>query len=85
MKANATSRARSLITAGIVIGTISASAIVAACSSEEAKKDEDTIAPPGGIGLTQIDPVANAPEAAMPVDATPSPDGKDVYFIAFSS
>ena len=29
--------------------------------------------------------VANAPESAMPVDATPSPDGKDVYFIAFSS
>jgi len=87
MKANAKSRARSLITVGIVIGTISASAIVAACSSSEAKKDAttDDQGPAEGIGLTQIAPVANAPEAAMPVDATPSPDGKDVYFIAFST
>lgn len=86
MKANAKSRARSLITVGIVIGTISASAIVAACSSTEAKKQtDDNNGPAEGIGLKQIDSVANAPEAAMPVDATPSPDGKDVYFIAFSS
>jgi len=86
MKANAKSRARSLITVGIVIGTISASAIVAACSSTEAKQaPTDDNGPAEGIGLNQIDAVANAPEALMPVDATPSPDGKDVYFIAFSS
>ena len=86
MKANAKSRARSLITVGIVIGTISASAIVAACSATEAKQQtDDTNGPAEGIGLKQIDSVANAPEAAMPIDATPSPDGKDVYFIAFSS
>jgi sugar lactone lactonase YvrE len=82
MKANAKSRARSLITVGIVLGTITASAIVAACSTEETKEEQKK---EEGIGLRQIDPVANAPEAAMPVDATPSPDGKDVYFIAFSS
>ena len=81
MKANAKSRARSLITVGIVLGTISAAAVVAACGSEtkEEKGTEE------GIGLTQIVPVANAPEVAMPVDATPSPDGSQVYFIAFSS
>ncbi len=86
MKANAKTRARSLITVGIVIGTISASAIVAACSADEAKQTpDDTSGPAEGIGLKQIDPVANAPAAAMPVDATPSPDGNDIYFIAFAS
>lgn len=82
MKANAKSRARSLITVGIVLGTITAAAVMAACSSKETKEDakqED------GIGLNQISPAANAPEAAMPVDATPSPDGSQIYFIAFSS
>ena len=87
MKANAKTRARSLITVGIVIGTISASAIMAACSSTEQKQEPSPSdnGPAEGIGLEQIDAVANAPEAAMPVDATPSPDGNDVYFIAFSS
>jgi sugar lactone lactonase YvrE len=81
MKANAKSRARSLITVGIVLGTITATAVMAACTTEEAKKDESN----EGIGLKQIDPVSNVPEAAMPVDATPSPDGSQIYFIAFSS
>jgi sugar lactone lactonase YvrE len=85
MKANAKTRARSLITVGIVIGTISASAIVAACSSSKQEPSPSDNGPAEGIGLKQIDLVANAPEAAIPVDATPSPDGKDVYFIAFSS
>jgi sugar lactone lactonase YvrE len=84
MKANAKSRARSLITVGIVLGTISASAVVAACKSEETSVKDDQ-GMQEGIGLQQIDSVANAAEAAMPVDATPSPDGKDIYFIAFSS
>ncbi len=81
MKANVKSRARSLITVGFVLGTISAAAIVAACSTSDSKKEDTN----EGIGLNQITPVANAPEAAMPVDATPSPDGSHVYFIAFSS
>jgi hypothetical protein len=81
MKANAKSRARSLMTVGIVVGTIAASAIVAACA-EETKTDQKQ---EDGIGFNDIKPVANAPEASMPVDATPSPDGKDIYFIAFSS
>ena len=81
MKANATSRARSLITVGVVLGTITAAAVVAACSTSETKDEKKE----EGIGLTQIAPVANAPEAAMPVDATPSPDGSQIYFIAFSS
>src|SRR5690242_9470060 len=70
MKANAKSKARSLITVGIVLGTIAGSAIVAACSAEETKTEEEK--KEEGIGLKQIDSVANAPEAAMPVDATPS-------------
>lgn len=82
MKANASSKARSLMTVGIVIGTFAASAIVAACSAEETKDEGKT---EDGVGYNDIKPVANAPEAAMPVDATPSPDGKDIYFIAFSS
>jgi len=83
MKANATRKARSLITVAVVLGTIAASAIVAACATEEVKTEDQK--KEEGIGLKQIDAVANAPEAAMPVDATPSPDGKDIYFIAFSS
>jgi sugar lactone lactonase YvrE len=83
MEANSKSKARvRLRTVAIVLGTIAAAAIVAACSSEETSVDGDG---DKGFGLTQIDPVANAPEASMPVDATPSPDGKDVYFIAFST
>lgn len=74
-------KARTLMHIGVVLGTVAAAAIVAACSSEESKdesKDE-------GIGLTQLEPVANAPEASNPVDATPSPDGSSIYFIAFST
>lgn len=83
MKANAKSRARSLITVGFVLGTITAAAVsVAACSTESDKKEEGSNE---GIGLTQISPVSQVPEAAMPVDATPSPDGSQIYFIAFSS
>ena len=83
MKANAKSRARSLITVGFVLGTITAAAVsVAACTTETEKKDEGSNE---GIGLTQIAPVSQGPEAAMPVDATPSPDGTQIYFIAFSS
>src|SRR4051794_21750460 len=81
MKANAKSRARSLMTVGIVLGTITASAVVAACSTSETKEEKSD----EGIGLEQISAVANAPEAQSPVDATPSPDGSQIYFLAFSS
>ncbi|MBX3188387.1 MAG: hypothetical protein KF819_15325 [Labilithrix sp.] len=82
MEANSKSKARrSLLTVAAVVGTVAASAIVAACSSEETSVNEGE----EGIGLTQIDAVASAPEASMPVDATPSPDGKDVYFIAYAT
>ena len=75
------SRARSLLTVGIVVGTFATSAIVAACSAEESKEEKSD----EGIGLAQIQPVANAAEASTPVDATPSPDGSSIYFIAFTS
>lgn len=82
MKASAKSKARSLMTVGIVLGTIAASAIVAACATEETKVDDKQTAAEFDV---EMGPVANAPEASRPVDATPSPDGKDIYFIAFSS
>lgn len=82
MKANAKSRARSLMTVGIVLGTVALSAVVAACASEETKVDDKPAAAEIDVNIA---PVANTPEAAMPVDATPSPDGKVVYFIAFST
>jgi sugar lactone lactonase YvrE len=82
MNVKAKSRARSLVTIGIVVGTFATSAIVAACSAEETKEEQKQ---EEGIGLKQIDPVANAAEASTPVDATPSPDGTSIYFIAFTS
>jgi sugar lactone lactonase YvrE len=82
MKANAKSRARSLMTVGLVIGTITAAAVVAACSKSDSKDDSSN--QPDGIGLNQINMAANDPGASTPVDATPSPDGKDIYFIAFA-
>ena len=82
MKANAKSRARSLITVGIVLGTITAAAVVVACGSSSSG---DSTSQEDGIGLNNITMAANAPESAMPVDATPSPDGSQIYYVAFSS
>lgn len=72
---------RALLPIGAVIAVTAAGAVVAACSSES----EEPKAPQEGIGLTKIAPVANGPEAVLPMDATPSPDGNDVYFIAFTT
>jgi len=75
-------KARILAGAAVVFGTVATAAIVAACSEEATSTDEGT---DQGIGLSRIEPVASAPEAAQPVDAVPSPDGNDVYFIAFAT
>jgi hypothetical protein len=80
MKAYAKSRARLLLHVGIAIGAIASAAIVVACS-----KDTSTDTDEQGIGLSHIAPVANSDQSQTPMDAVPSPDGKDVYFIAFTT
>jgi sugar lactone lactonase YvrE len=54
-----------------VLGVVAAAVVANACSKEV--DSEKSIA---------IDPVANDPSLELPVDATPSPDGTEVYFIA---
>lgn len=72
-----TKRARTLMRTALILGAVAASVVgIAACSEEETSTKEG--------GAPTIGPVANDPGVEMPVDATPSPDGKDVYFIASS-
>lgn len=80
MEAKAKSKARVLLRAITVVGTIGTAVLGAACSKETSTKNEDD----QGIGVSSIDPVANGPETEMPVDATPSPDGSEIYFIAYT-
>jgi sugar lactone lactonase YvrE len=65
------SRSRTALVLGAVAATVVA---VAACGDETTAE---------GAKPT-IDLVANDPLVESPFDATPSPDGKDVYFIAMS-
>jgi sugar lactone lactonase YvrE len=79
MEANA-KRARLLsLRTAVVLGTIATAIVSGACSSDESAKEEEKGPPAGDLS---IEPVASSTEAAMPVDATPSPDGSEVYFIA---
>src|SRR5437763_16705155 len=80
MKAYAKSKARLLLHLGVAIGAIASAAIVVACSKETSTDSDEQ-----GIGLSHIAPVANSDQAQTPMDAVPSPDGKDVYFIAFTT
>lgn len=80
MQAIAKRKSRLLVHTLATLGVVSAAVIVAACSQESSSSTDEQ-----GIGLSHIDPVANAPEASMPMDAVPSPDGKQIYFIAFST
>jgi sugar lactone lactonase YvrE len=58
---------------GIILAAAASAAVaVAACSDESSS------------GTTTITPAANDPNIEMPVDATPSPDGTQIYFIANS-
>jgi len=76
------SRTPGRIMRGIVIlGAIGISVVASACSEEETKTEDQK---PTATGNTTIDQVANDPNVEMPVDATPSPDGKDIYFVAHS-
>jgi hypothetical protein len=81
MEANGKKKSRFLLQGAVVLGTIAVAVLSAACSSESSddKKNEEQKEAAGDISIA---PVANAAEAENPVDATPSPDGNDVYFIA---
>ena len=79
MEANA-KRARLLsLRTAVVLGTIATAIVSGACSSDESAREEEKGPPAGDLS---IEPVASSAEAAMPVDATPSPDGSEVYFSA---
>lgn len=76
-------KSRSLLQIAVVVGAIGAAMVVAACSKDSGSDEQS-----GGsqdIGVSTLTPVANAPEAAQPVDAVPSSNGQDTYFIAYSS
>lgn len=67
-----------LLRVALVLGAVATAAIVsAACAGDETHTEDKTskVAP-------TIGPVANDPGIELPLDATPSPDGKDIYFIA---
>jgi sugar lactone lactonase YvrE len=60
----------------LLLGLVATVALAGACGDDE--EPEDT-----GIGVRSIDPAATGGDVTLPVDATPSPDGKDIYFIAY--
>jgi sugar lactone lactonase YvrE len=59
---------------------VAAAAVVNAACSEESTDASNQ----NGAAKPSIAPVANDANIVMPVDATPSPDGQDIYFIANS-
>jgi hypothetical protein len=75
-------RARGLLPLAVVLGTAMTAVLATACSKDTTSEAPDQVQ---GIGLSKVEPVASSPSASMPLDATPSPDGTSVYFIAFSS
>jgi sugar lactone lactonase YvrE len=62
-----------------VLGVVAAAAAVNAACSEESSSGENNL-----VAKPSIAPVANDANIESPVDATPSPDGQDIYFIANS-
>ncbi len=68
-------KARRVGRLSMILGAAFATSIAgAACSEDETSAGQKPT----------IGPVANDPGIEMPVDATPSPDGKEIYFIANS-
>jgi DNA-binding beta-propeller fold protein YncE len=62
-------------------------ALTAACSSETTQAGKQETPPPGELGKglpTKIEPAANGNDFMSPFDATPDPEGKDVYFTALT-
>jgi len=78
MQENASKGARLLLRGAVVCSTVALSVITAACSSDSSAKDEKD----EKAADISINPVANDAQMESPVDATPSPDGNDVYIIA---
>lgn len=77
MEANV-NKARRILRAAMILGAVATAVVAsAACAEETTNTDESAQKP-------TIGPVANDPGIEMPVDATPSPDGKEIYFIANS-
>jgi sugar lactone lactonase YvrE len=65
-----------------ILGAVTVAALTtAACGSNKSDSGNDQN-PGGNAGKPAIAQAANDPSFENPVDATPSPDGKDVYFIA---
>lgn len=74
-------KARRIGRAALIVGAVATAIVaVAACSEEQTNTDEKN-SNNGGMVLS---PAANDPNIESPIDATPSPDGKDIYFIANS-
>jgi sugar lactone lactonase YvrE len=79
MEANAKSKARGGVLRGVlVLGAVATAIVANACSSDSEDKTDD----PFAGGKPDINQAANDPSIEMPVDATPSPDGKDIYYVA---
>ncbi|MBX3222445.1 MAG: hypothetical protein KF795_18145 [Labilithrix sp.] len=74
MEANV-NKARRIARVALILGAVATAVIASAACADETTESG---------GAPSIGPVANDPDIEMPVDATPSPDGKDVYFIANS-
>jgi sugar lactone lactonase YvrE len=68
-------KARRAVRIGLILGAVGTAIIASAACADETSDN---------TGKAAIDKVANDPNIETPVDATPSPDGKDVYFIASS-
>jgi sugar lactone lactonase YvrE len=60
----------------MILAALTAAAIATAAYSDEKATEQSNAAKP------TIGPAANDPGIVTPVDATPSPDGKDIYYIA---
>lgn len=68
---------RRLVRMALICGAVATAVVASAACSEESASDKKS-----SEGGPSIGAVANDPQIHRPVDATPSPDGKDVYFIA---
>ena len=75
-------KTRRLLQMAAAVGAVGTAMLIAACSKSDDKGNDST---DQDIGVSTLTPVANAAEAQTPVDAVPSSNGQDVYFIAYSA
>lgn len=66
-------------TARLSVVVLGAAFAIVACGDEGSAPTDD------GIGITSIKPAANDPSFRSPFDATPDPEGKNVYFTALTA